>query len=105
MCEELHNLYSSSNIIRTMKVKKSDMNGTCSTHREMRNTYIILVRMSEWKIPLGRCRLCWKDDIKMDLKEIGWEVWTGFIRLRIGTVGGLFRTVIYFRVKGGEFLD
>jgi hypothetical protein len=25
----------------------------------------------------------------MDLREIGWGVWSGFVRLRIGTVGGL----------------
>jgi hypothetical protein len=25
----------------------------------------------------------------MDLREIGWEVWCGFIWLRIGIVGGL----------------
>jgi hypothetical protein len=34
----------------------------------------------------------WEDGIKMDLEEIGWVcvcVWSGFTRLRIGTVGGL----------------
>jgi hypothetical protein len=25
----------------------------------------------------------------MELREIGWEVWSGFTWLRIGTVGGL----------------
>jgi hypothetical protein len=25
----------------------------------------------------------------MNLREIGWEVWSGFTWLRIGTVGGL----------------
>jgi alpha-glucosidase (family GH31 glycosyl hydrolase) len=29
------------------------------------------------------------DGIKMDLREIGWGVWSGFAWLRIGTVGGL----------------
>jgi hypothetical protein len=27
--------------------------------------------------------------IKMDLREIGWGVWSGFTWLRIGAVGGL----------------
>jgi hypothetical protein len=29
------------------------------------------------------------DGIKMDLREIGWGVWSEFTCLRIGTVGGL----------------
>jgi hypothetical protein len=29
------------------------------------------------------------DRIKMDLREIGWEVWSRFTWRRIGTVGGL----------------
>jgi alpha-glucosidase (family GH31 glycosyl hydrolase) len=29
------------------------------------------------------------DGIKMDLREIGWGVWSGFTWLRIGTAGGL----------------
>jgi hypothetical protein len=30
--EELHNLYSSSNIIRVDQIKEDEMDGTCSTH-------------------------------------------------------------------------
>jgi hypothetical protein len=41
------------------------------------------------KSPLGRPRRRWEDGIKMDIKEIGWGVWSGFTWLRIGTVGGL----------------
>jgi hypothetical protein len=29
-----------------------------------------------------------EDNIKMDLRKIGWVVWTGFIWLRIETSGG-----------------
>jgi hypothetical protein len=43
----------------------------------------------EGKIPLERPRRRWKDRIKMDLREIGWGVWSGFTRHRIGTDGGL----------------
>jgi hypothetical protein len=43
----------------------------CSTHRE-RNAYRILVGKSEGKIPLVKpIRTC-GNNIKMDLREIGW---------------------------------
>jgi hypothetical protein len=38
------------------------------------------------KIP---CPCRESNDIKTDLREIGWEMWTGFIWLRIGSNGGL----------------
>jgi hypothetical protein len=41
------------------------------------------------KRPFGRPRRRWEDEIKMDLRENGWGVWSGFTWLRIGTVGGL----------------
>ena len=34
--------------------------------------------------PVGRPRYRWEDNIKMDLKEIGQNAWTGLIWLRIG---------------------
>jgi hypothetical protein len=39
---------------------------------EKRNAYSILVGNSEGKIPVGRPRRRWVDNIKMDLREIGW---------------------------------
>jgi hypothetical protein len=47
-------------------------------------------RAQEGKRPLGRLRHRWEDGINMDLREIGWGVWSGFTWLRIGIVGGLF---------------
>jgi hypothetical protein len=41
--------------------------------REKRNAYRILVGMPERKRPLGRPRGRWVDNIKMDLREIGWN--------------------------------
>jgi hypothetical protein len=38
---------------------------------EKRNTYRLLVEKPEGKIPLGRPRHRWVDNIKMDLLEIG----------------------------------
>jgi hypothetical protein len=38
---------------------------------EERGVYRVLIGRSEGKRPLGRPRRRWKDNIKMDLKEIG----------------------------------
>jgi hypothetical protein len=38
-----------------------------------RNAYRILVGKPEGKRPLGRPRRRWVDNIKMDLREIGWD--------------------------------
>jgi hypothetical protein len=38
-----------------------------------RNAYRILVGMPEGKRPLGRPRRRWVDNIKLDLREIGWD--------------------------------
>jgi hypothetical protein len=43
----------------------------------------------EGKSPLERPRRRWEVGIKMDLREIGWGLWSGFFWLRIGTVCGL----------------
>jgi hypothetical protein len=41
---------------------------------EKRNAYRILVEsQKERKRPLGRPRRTWVDNIKMDLREIGWD--------------------------------
>jgi hypothetical protein len=40
---------------------------------EKKNAYRILVGKSEGKRPLGRPRRRWMDNIKMDLREVGWD--------------------------------
>jgi hypothetical protein len=40
---------------------------------EKRNAYRILVGKPEGKRPLGRPRGRWVDNIKMDLRETGWD--------------------------------
>jgi hypothetical protein len=37
----------------------------------MRNVYRILVENPKWKIPLGRQKTRWEDNIKMVFKEMG----------------------------------
>jgi hypothetical protein len=68
--------------------------GHVARMKETRNAYRILVGKLEGKRPLGRPRRRWVDNIKIDLREIGWDgmVWTGSICLRIGTSGGLLCT-------------
>jgi hypothetical protein len=58
---------------------------------EKRNAYRILVRKLEGKRPLRRPKRRWVDNIKMDLRDIGWDGvdWIGLIWLRIGTSVGL----------------
>jgi hypothetical protein len=54
-----------------------------------RNKYRILVGNSKSERPLRRPRRRWEYNIKMELRETGWVIWTSFIWLRIGTNGGL----------------
>jgi hypothetical protein len=41
--------------------------------RERRGAYRVLVGKREGKRPLGKPRRRWEDNIKMDLREVGWE--------------------------------
>jgi hypothetical protein len=71
MNEELHNLYSSPNIIRMMKSRRMRWAGHVARMGKKRNSYRLLVGKSEGKRPLGRPRLTCVDNVKMDLREIG----------------------------------
>jgi len=55
------------------KIEKNEMGGSCSKYGERRGAYRILVRKPEEKIPLGRPRRRWKENIKIDLQEVGWR--------------------------------
>jgi hypothetical protein len=45
----------------------------CTTNGEKRNSYSILVGKPEGKRTLGRPRRRWVDNIRMDLRDIGWD--------------------------------
>jgi hypothetical protein len=50
-----------------------EMGRACSRNGERRNAYRILVGKPEGRRPLGRPRRRWVDNIKMDLREVGWD--------------------------------
>jgi hypothetical protein len=63
--EELHGLYSSPSIVRVIKARRMRWAG------EVGGAYNILVGRPEGRRPLGRPRHRWEDNIKVDLREIG----------------------------------
>jgi hypothetical protein len=69
--EELHNLYSSSDIIRQIKSRRMRWAGHVARMEEDTEVYKVLVGKPEGKRPLGRPRRRRKDGIRMDLWEIG----------------------------------
>jgi hypothetical protein len=69
---ELQNLYSSPSIIRMLKSRRMRWAGHVSRMWEKRNACRILVRR-DGKRPQGRPRRKWVDNIKIDLREIGWN--------------------------------
>jgi hypothetical protein len=71
--EELHELYSSPNIIRMIKSVRMRWAGHVARMGETRNAYRILVGKPEGKRPLGRPRRRWVHNIKMAFREIGWD--------------------------------
>jgi hypothetical protein len=68
-------LYSSPSIIKMIKSRRMRWAGHVAQigGREKRNAYRILVGKPEGKTPLGRPRPWWVDNIKLDLREIGWD--------------------------------
>jgi hypothetical protein len=72
--EELHNMYSSPNVIRMMKSRIMRCLGHVARMGEKRNAYRILVGRPEGNRPIGRPRYRWMYNIKIDLREIGWYV-------------------------------
>jgi hypothetical protein len=64
---ELHNLYSSPNIIRMIKSRRMRWTWHVARIGETINTYRVLVRKPEGKRPLGRPRGRWENNSKMEL--------------------------------------
>jgi hypothetical protein len=89
--DELHNLYSSPNIVRVIKSRSLRWAGHVARIGEGRSVYRVLVGRPEGKRPLGRPRRRWEDNIKMDLRKMGideanwiqlaqdWVQWRAFV--------------------------
>jgi len=65
--EELNDLYSSSNIVRVIKLRRKRWAGHVARMGEERGVYRALVGKPEGMRPLGRPRRRWVDIIRMDL--------------------------------------
>jgi hypothetical protein len=69
--EELHNLYSSPDIVRQMKSMRMRWAGHVAHMGEERKLCKVLVGNPEGKRSLGRPGHRWEDGIRMDLRQIG----------------------------------
>jgi hypothetical protein len=74
-----------------IKSRRVSWAGHVACTGEMKNAYNILIGKSEGKRPLERPIHIWENNIRMDLKEIGWEVVDWMHWLRTGTSDGLLR--------------
>jgi hypothetical protein len=75
ICEcnkELYALYSSPDISRVIKSRRMRWVGHVGRTGDRRVAYRISVGKPEGRRPLGRPRRRWEDNIKMDLREVGW---------------------------------
>ena len=68
--EELSDLYSLPNIVRVVKSRRMRWAGHVARMGQGRGRHRVLVGKPEGKRPLGRPRLRWEDNIKMDLQEV-----------------------------------
>jgi hypothetical protein len=71
--EELHNSYSSPSTIRMIKWRRIRWTEYEALMGKKRNAYRILVETADGKRPLGRPRRRWEDNIRLNLREMGWS--------------------------------
>ena len=82
--KELSDLYSLPSIVRVVKSRRMRRTGHVAHMAEGRGVHRVLVGKSEGKRQLGRPRLKWEDNIKMDLQEVRgiWGDWMELTRDR-----------------------
>ena len=85
--KELNDPYCSPNIVRVLKSRRMRWVRHVARMGERRGVYRVLVGKPKGKRPLGRPRRRWEDNIKTELQEGGYGVWTGSSWIRIGTAG------------------
>jgi hypothetical protein len=83
-------------MIKPMRMKWT---GHVALMGQKRNAYSILVGKPEGKRPLGRPRRRWVDNIRLYLREVGWDVmdWIDLAQVR-DQWRALLNTVINFQV-------
>jgi len=69
--EGLNDLYCAANIVQVIKSRKMRRAGHVARTVDRRGVYRDFMDKPEGKRPLGRSRLRWEDNIKMDLLEVG----------------------------------
>jgi hypothetical protein len=69
--EKLHHLYASPNIILAIKSRTIRCAGYAACMGKWRGGYRVLMGKPEGKRQLGRPTHKWKDNIRMDLEDIG----------------------------------
>ena len=69
--EELNDLYSSPNIVRVIKLRRTRWAGHVAHMGEERGVNRVLVGKPEGKRPLERPGRRWVDNIRMDVQEVG----------------------------------
>jgi hypothetical protein len=65
-------MYSSPNIVGVIKSRRMRWAGHVTRMGDSRGVYRVMVRRPEGKRPLGTPRRRWEDNIKMDLRGVGW---------------------------------
>jgi hypothetical protein len=100
--EEFQNLYAVPDNIKVINSRKMIWAGHVARLGEMRNAYKVLVGKPERKRPLGRPRRARKNNIRMDLWEMVWDVEDWILLMH-----DLFqrRALVNTVTKGGRFLD
>jgi hypothetical protein len=85
--------------MRIIKSRRMRWAGHVARMGEKRNADRTLVGKPEGKRPLGRPRRRWVDNVKMDLKEVGWDgvYWIDMARNR-DQWRALVNTVLNLRV-------
>jgi hypothetical protein len=73
MVDEVHKVDNCKNTKAYNKSRRMRWAGHVARMGEKRNAYRTLVGKPEGKRPLGRPRRRWVNNIKMDLRKIGWD--------------------------------
>jgi hypothetical protein len=86
---EVHDLYSSPNIVRVIKSRRMRWAGHVASMAEGKGVYGFFVGRPNEKRQLGRVRHRWEDNIKIDIRERGIDGANWIQLAQDGSSGGL----------------